>query len=127
VSGEIQSYRDLKVWQEAMALAEACYDLTRTFPREEMYGLTAQIRRAAVSIVANIAEGRGRETTSVIVQFVRTAQGSLKELEPHLILSQRVNLAPAAAIEPLLLRSDELGRMLRSLIRSRQRRRDRSA
>jgi four helix bundle protein len=127
VSGEIRSYRDLKVWQEAMALAEACYDLTRAFPKEEMYGMTSQIRRAAVSIVANIAEGQGRETTSVFVQFIRMAQGSLKELETHLILSQRVRLAPASDIEPLLARSDELGRMLRSLIRSLQRRRDKLA
>jgi four helix bundle protein len=127
VSGDIRSYRDLKVWQEAMALAEACYDLTRTFPKDETYGMSSQIRRAAVSIVANIAGGQGRETTSVFVHFARTAQGSLKELETHLILSQRVHLAPASAIEPLLLRSDELGRMLRSLIRSLQRRRDRLA
>ncbi len=85
-----------------------------------MYGMTSQIRRAAVSVAANIAEGHGRETTGSFVQFLRTAQGSLKELETHLILSQRVALAGAEIIEPNLLRCDSLGRMIRSLIRSLQ-------
>jgi four helix bundle protein len=119
---EISSYRDLKIWQDAMALAESCYELTREYPREEMYGMTSQIRRAAVSVAANIAEGHGRETTGSFVQFLRTAQGSLKELETHLILSQRVTLASATTVEPNLVRCDSLGRMIRSLIRSLQNR-----
>ena len=69
----IQSYRDLKVWQQAMDLAEACYHLTRRFPREEIYGLTPQIRRAAASIPANIAEGNGRDTRREYIQFLRIA------------------------------------------------------
>ena len=76
-----------------MDLAEACYHATRAFPREETYGLTAQIRRSASSIAANIAEGYGRETTASFVQFLRIAQGSLKELETHLVLAERVQLA----------------------------------
>src|SRR3954447_97767 len=117
----ISSYRDLRIWQEAMALAERCYALTREFPREEMFGQTSQIRRAAVSVAANIAEGHGREAGASFVQFLRIAQGSLKELETHLLLTSRVELVSANEVEPILRQCDELGRMLRSLIRSIQR------
>ncbi|MER2263965.1 four helix bundle protein [Methylobacterium oxalidis] len=123
-SSAITSYRDLKVWQDAMALAEACYRETHAFPREEMFGLTAQIRRAAVSVAANIAEGHGRGTAGAFVQFLRTAQGSLqgslKELEAHLLLSGRIGFAATAAVDALLARCDEIGRMLPALIRSLQ-------
>jgi four helix bundle protein len=112
----------LKVWQEAMAVAELVYRLTTRFPKDEVYGMTSQIRRAAVSIAANIAEGHGRENSGSFVQFLRMSQGSLKELETHLVLAQRVNLASDKDVEPLMKRCDELGRMLRSLIRSIQRR-----
>ncbi|HEY0330693.1 MAG TPA: four helix bundle protein [Rhodopseudomonas sp.] len=117
---KFESYRDLRVWQEAMDLAEACYRLTREFPKDEMYGMTAQIRRAASSIAANIAEGHGRQQTGAFVQFLRIAQGSLKELETHLILAVRVGLA--TNMDVLLGQCDELGRMLRALIRSLQNR-----
>jgi four helix bundle protein len=76
---KIQSYRDLKVWQEAVNLAEICYRFTKTFPKEELYGMTTQIRRASVSIAANIAEGYGRKTRGEYIQFLYIAQGSLKE------------------------------------------------
>ncbi|MEL6365004.1 MAG: four helix bundle protein [Pseudomonadota bacterium] len=118
MSGEINSYRDLKVWREGMALAEACYFATRSFPREELFGLTSQIRRSVAAIPANIAEGQGRETSGAFVQFLRVSQGSLKELETHLLLAGRVGLMDDAALNPLLDRCDELGRMLRALIRS---------
>jgi four helix bundle protein len=120
VGGRVQSYRDLGVWQKSMTLSVACYGLTKDFPREEIYGMTSQLRRASVSIAANIAEGYGREHTKSFVQFLRIAQGSLKELETHLILSGQVDLVKPARVEPLLLLTDELGRMLRSLIRSLQ-------
>jgi four helix bundle protein len=113
----IESYRDLRVWQDAMQLAEACYRLTATFPREEAFGLTSQIRRASTSIPANIAEGYGRNSKGAYAQFLKVAQGSLKELETHLILSERLALADARAAEPLLASCDALGRMLFSLIR----------
>jgi four helix bundle protein len=115
---EVRSYRDLKVWPRSMALAESVYRVTSVFPREEQFGLTAQARRAAVSIPANIAEGYGRETTASYVNFLRIAQGSLKELETHLILASRIALATTASIDPLLEEADQIGRMLRSLIRS---------
>jgi four helix bundle protein len=103
-----------------MDLAEACYHLTRDFPRDEMFGMTAQIRRAAASIPANIAEGHGREDTRPFIQHLRVAQGSLKELETHLLLARRVGLVEDES--PLVKRCDSVGRMLRSLIRSLQRR-----
>ena len=114
----IQSYRDLRVWENSMQLAKQCCFLTREFPREEIYGMTSQIRRAAASIPANIAEGSGRESTGDYVRFLRIAQGSLKELETHLILSTEVGLTRSENTELLLRTADEIGRMLRSLIRS---------
>jgi four helix bundle protein len=83
--------------------------------------MTSQIRRAAVSVAANVAEGHGRENSGSFVQFLRIAQGSLKELETHLLLALRVELASTKEVEPILRQCDELGRMLRSLIRSIQR------
>jgi four helix bundle protein len=116
----IRSYRDLKVWQEAMDIAVACYRLTRAFPRDEMYGMISQIRRSSASVAANIAEGYGRDSTGAYINFLKTAQGSLKELETHLLLSERVDLAPRDAIQPIVARCDSAGRMLRSLIRNLQ-------
>ncbi len=115
---EIRSYRDLKVWQLAMDLAELCYRTTRQFPKDELYGMTSQIRRAAASVPANIAEGHGRNSRGEYIQFLRVAQGSLKELETHLLLAQRVGLTDENAVVPTLNKSETLGKMLRALIRS---------
>ncbi|AQR61503.1 hypothetical protein BZG35_07445 [Brevundimonas sp. LM2] len=112
----VKSYRDLKVWQRAMDLAVAAYELTRGFPRDEQFGLTSQIRRATVSTAANIAEGYGRSTKGAYLSFLRIAQGSLKEVETHLILATRVSVCTETATKPLLEETDELGRMLRALI-----------
>jgi four helix bundle protein len=114
----IRSYKDLDVWQVAMDLAAACYKATEAFPRAEIYGMTAQIRRASVSVAANIAEGYGRETSASFVQFLRVAQGSLKELETHLLLVERIQLLKAEALAPLLSQCERIGKMLRNLIRS---------
>jgi len=103
-----------------MDLAEACYLLTRKYPRDELFGLTSQIRRASSSIPANIAEGNGRELTRSYVQALRISQGSLKELETHLLLSARVGLTDKAAIAELLARCEAVGKMLRALIRTLQ-------
>jgi four helix bundle protein len=118
----LESYRELKVWQQAMDLAVQCYEATRSFPKDEMFGLTSQIRRSAASIAANVAEGHGRESTGAFVQSLRVAQGSLKELETHIILADRVKLMAHRASDDLLERCDSIGKMLRSLIRSLQRR-----
>ena len=114
----MESYRDLQVWQKAMDLAVEVYRVTKQFPREEMFGLTSQIRRAASSVPANIAEGWGRETSGGYIQFLRIAQGSLKELETHLLLAQRVELCPYEPIQILLDQIDQIGRMLRALLRT---------
>ena len=118
----INSYRDLRVWQDAMTLATDCYRLTREFPKEETFGLSSQIRRSAASIAANIAEGHGREQTRTFIQYLRIAQGSLKELETHLLLSERVELVSAKKVAPVLSQCETLGKMLRSYIRSLQKR-----
>lgn len=120
MAGEVQSYRDLKVWQKGMDLAEACYGQTRLMPREEQFGLISQIRRAAVSVPANIAEGYGRENRGEFIQFLRVAQGSLKELETHLLLVKRVYPKVDVSVPVLLQQADELGKMLRALIRTLQ-------
>jgi four helix bundle protein len=108
----------LRVWSESMGLAEACYGLTRTSPKEEMYGMTSQVRRSAAAVPANIAEGYGREGPSEFVRFLRIAQGSLKELETHLILASRVGLTNHEETVPVLERCETVGKMVRSLIRS---------
>jgi len=114
----IQSYQDLQVWQNGMDLAEQVYQLTQSFPKEELFGLTSQIRRAATSIPANIAEGWGRQTTGEFRQFLHNAQGSLRELETHLLLALRLNLATKDQIQPLLEICQVLGRQLINLLRS---------
>ncbi|BBH38189.1 four helix bundle protein [Microcystis viridis NIES-102] len=115
---KIQSYRDLRVWQEAVNLAESCYRLTKTFPKEELYRMTTQIRRASVSIAANIAEGYGRKTRGEYIQFLYIAQGSLKELETHWLISQRVELASPQSVNPILNQCESVGRLLLTLIRA---------
>jgi four helix bundle protein len=114
----IKSYKDLEVWQKAMQLAEDCYRATIEFPREEIYGMTAQIRRAVVSIPANIAEGYGRDQTGFFIQFLRVAQGSAREVETHLILAGRVRLMREDVRNTLLDDCERVSKMLRWLIRS---------
>src|SRR5690348_15222335 len=103
-----------------MSLAEACYRLTREFPRDELFGLVSRIRRSAASISANIAEGHGRQNTGSFVQSLRIAQGSLKELETHLILAERVGLLQTPELQSTLGECESLGKMVRALIRSLQ-------
>jgi four helix bundle protein len=104
-----------------MDLAVECYALTKGLPKEEVFGLTSQIRRAAASVPANIAEGYGRDSAGQYVNFLRTAQGSLKELETHLLLSGRIGFIGERSVEDMLDRSESVGKMLRGLIRSIQR------
>ena len=118
----IQSYQELEVWQRGMELAEKIYLLTKAFPVQEQYGMTSQMRRAAVSIPANIAEGWGRTGTKEFQRFLQIALGSLRELETHLILSQRVGLSQEAQIKPLLEITTILGKQILSLMRSLEKR-----
>ncbi|MES0128324.1 four helix bundle protein [Mesorhizobium sp. M0029] len=116
MTGKINSYKDLIVWQQAMDLAVSTYSLTKTWPKEELYGLTSQIRRSATSIPANIAEGYGRDNRGSYQQFLRIAQGSLKEFETHLQIAQRIGVATHGQAEHLLLAAEAIGKMLRQLI-----------
>ena len=118
MSGANVSYRDLKVWQKAMDLTEHCYRATQSFPTEERYGLTSQIRRSAVSVAANIAEGYGRDSDGSFIQFLRISQGSLKELETQIIVSERIGALANQSSQILLSMADEIGRMIRGLINS---------
>jgi four helix bundle protein len=113
----LKSYRELLVWQKATDFAVECYRFSATFPRSETYGLSSQIRRAAVSIPANIAEGYGRGSRKEYVQFLLIAQGSLKELETHIIIAEKLGYLTLAQRDLELAQSDEIGRMLGSLIR----------
>jgi four helix bundle protein len=115
---KVQNHRDLRVWQLSMNLVEECYRLSAKFPKEEIYGLTTQLRRAAISVPANIAEGFGRESRATYQNFLRISQGSLKELETHLILSVRLGMAQPDQVDEALNSCDNIGRMLRGLIRS---------
>jgi four helix bundle protein len=112
----IKSYRDLRVWQDAMDLTERAYRVTGSYPRTEMFGLTAQMRRAAVSIPSNIAEGYGRNSTGSYIHFLRTAVGSLKEHETHVLISERVGILNVETVAPFLDHAQRLGKMLNALI-----------
>jgi len=103
-----------------MELAKVCYVLTRLFPKDELFGMTSQIRRSAASIPANIAEGNGRENRGEYIHSLRIAQGSLKELETHLILSGQIALTSREPVKQILDRCEAVGKMLRGLIRSLQ-------
>lgn len=112
-----QSYQDLDVWQRAMNLAESIYTITATFPKSEMFGLTNQIRRAASSVPANIAEGWARHNNNEFAYFLRIAHGSLRELESHLILSSRITFCDPISITPILEEITIISKQLLSLMR----------
>src|SRR6202163_3404212 len=96
-----RSYKDLVVWQKGIALAEAVYRLTKSFPSTEKFGLVAQMRRAAVSIPSNIAEGQARHTTGEFIQFISHAEGSAAELDTQLILAAELDFCEKAAAMPI--------------------------
>ena len=110
----IKGYRDLKVWQKGMELVVESYRLTKLLPRSELFGLISQIQRAAVSIPANITEGHGREHLGDYLRSLSIANGSLMELETHLLLIQRLYGIGKEA-QGALAMTDELGRMLSGL------------
>ena len=118
-SGEpIRGYRDLKVWQLGMEMAERVYELTRDFPSEEKYGLTSQLRRAAASIPANIAEGHARTSRKEYQHYLSIAVGSLAEIETFVELGARLHFGSDQSIRVLCEMIDEERRMLRGLQRS---------
>jgi len=111
----VTSYQDLQVWQKALDWAEAIYEATAHWPKDERFGLIAQVRRAAVSVASNIAEGAARRSTGEFIQFVGMAQGSLAEAETQLLLARRFNYLPDADAQALLAASAEISRMLAAL------------
>lgn len=113
----IRSFRDLIVWQKAMDLVVTCHKLTKGFPASELYGLSAQIQRAAVSVPANIAEGHARRHTGDYVRHLSYAAGSLAELETHLEAAMRLQMLSKKDLEVTLIQTAEIGRMLFTLIR----------
>ncbi len=114
--GRTRYYRDLQVWQKAMVLARAVYGHTSTFPKTEAFGLTAQMRRAAVSVPSNIAEGHGRLTDGNMRQFLAQARGSLYELETQIELACGLEYLEPQSEKELLESCREVGRMLNGLM-----------
>ena len=113
----MKNFRDLKVWEKAHTLVLTCYEITKPFPCEEIFGLVSQIRRAALSIPANIAEGCGRRGNAELHRFLQMAMGSASELEYHLLLSKDLNYLKADSYERMQPRVEEVKRMLAALIR----------
>ena len=114
----LQHYRELIVWQKAMNLVEAVYRATDHFPKTEIYGLTSQVRRAAVSIPSNIAEGQGRSTTRDFLYFLSVTQGSLMEVETQITIAQRLSYIEKRLETELLESTAEVGRLLNGLCNS---------
>jgi len=110
-------YKDLLVWQKGILLAKLVYKLTARFPVDERFGLTSQMRRAAVSVPSNIAEGQARQGTKEFLQFLSHAEGSLAELETQLLLSTQLEFANDADVAPALREVDELQKMVIALKR----------
>lgn len=116
-SMQIKTYRDLLVWQKSMALVTEVYKLSKLFPDEETYGLTSQMRRCAVSIPSNIAEGYGRNSTSDYVRFLRVASASLYELQTQAEIALNLRYLKKSDFDKLYESSREIERMLSSLVR----------
>ncbi|GHV16428.1 hypothetical protein FACS1894179_11300 [Bacteroidia bacterium] len=112
----MQDYKNLKVWEKAHSLTLGIYRITTSFPREEIYSLTSQLRRSVVSIPANIAEGAGRNTKSDFAQFLNIALGSLNESLYYLLLARDLNYISNEEYDKLDREADELKAMLISLI-----------
>ena len=114
----VQSYRELICWQKGIELITEIYSLTQKFPKEEIYGLTSQIRRAAVSIPSNIAEGQGRFSRGEFKQFLGHARGSVFELESQILIARNLGYISQEKAQCLLTRTAEVGRILNGLLKS---------
>ena len=111
-----QDFHDLTVWQRAIDLTVCIYRLTQRFPKEEMYGLVSQLRRASVSVASNIAEGRGRLSTAEFRQFLGVALGSTFEVQTQLLVARRLNMGSEKAINEAATLGDQVSKMLTSFI-----------
>jgi len=112
------TYTDLQVWQAAMDLAEDVYRITKNFPKEETYGLTIQVRRAAVSAPSNIAEGKGRSSDKELAQFLCHSRGSLFEIETQINLARRLGYLDAQQVDTVLRNTARVGQLLNGLLRA---------
>ncbi len=112
----VKDYRELIVWQKAMDLVEMVYRASASFPREEVYGLRSQVRRAAVSVPSNIAEGQARATTADFLHFLSIARGSLKEVETQVIIAQRLGYIDGQKESELTEHSEQVSRLISGLV-----------
>lgn len=115
---EIRSHRDLIAWQKAVELSLAIYSVTQRFPADERFGLVSQLRRAGVSVASNIAEGYGRGSTTDYIRFLRTARGSLYEIDTQLLIAARLEFLSTTSFQQLESQLNECSRILVGLIRS---------
>ena len=112
----ITNYRELVVWQKAMDLAAEVYRIVKLLPKEELYALSDQMRRAAVSVPSNIAEGQARNSTKEFINFLSMAKGSNAELQTQCLICERLSYIPEEELQKALSLSDEVGKMLNALI-----------
>ena len=114
-TAEVKDFTDLRVWRSAMDLAEEVYRLTWTFPKQEQYGISNQLQRAAVSVPSNIAEGHGRSQSGEYVRFLNISRGSLAEMKTQLMLATRLGYVAEPACEVLVVKIDDLRRQVGAL------------
>ncbi len=122
-----RNYQDLLAWQRGMDLVVSVYRIAKSWPDDERFGLTSQIRRAVMSIPSNIAEGQGRLSDNEFIRFLAIAHGSLREVETQLLIAQRLGYSSVASIEAAMEQAAEIGRLIRGLIRKKQEDRKQSA
>lgn len=118
MSDKVRNHKDLLVWQKGRELVKMVYTLSATFPKEELYGLTHQMRRAVVSIPSNLAEGSARKSTQEFIRSVRISMGSAAELETQLLLANDLGFCDASKTSDIFLRINEINAMMRSLEQS---------
>jgi len=111
------NFRRVDAWKRSLELSKVIYDVTKTFPGEEKYGLSSQIRRAVVSVSSNIAEGCGRRTSKDFIGFMHFAMGSLKEVESELFVAEKLGYVEMCVVEDLFEELEEIGRMLNGMIK----------
>ncbi|MFZ1932785.1 MAG: four helix bundle protein [Thermoguttaceae bacterium] len=114
----VKDYRELIVWQKGMDLVEAIYELTAAFPKDELFGLTSQMRRAAVSIPSNIAEGQARNTTRDFLHFLAISYGSLKEIETQVLIAERLGYISNNQADAHVCLTTEVARLISGLVNS---------
>lgn len=115
-----RNYRDLIAWQKAMDLVAEVYRVTRAFPKSELYALTSQVRRAALSVPSNIAEGQGRGSDADFVRFLWIAHGSVREIETQLLISERLGYLSPPDVADMLNSTAEVGRLIHGLINAKR-------